>query len=101
MGYSFCDTDWEDELTYQHINEIEAKIGKKIIRLKHDPFPISDTERQAIRTIFGADNIFAEMVVHKGRFPSTKARFCTEELKAKPMVEYILSCVSPYNICEV
>jgi hypothetical protein len=45
-----------------------------------------------IRSIFGGDNIFAEMVIYKGRFPSTKARFCTEELKAKPMIDYILGC---------
>jgi hypothetical protein len=26
----------------------------------------------------------------KKRFPSTKARFCTEELKVKPMIDFIL-----------
>lgn len=87
----FCDTDWEDILTYLHIKEIEEKIGKKIIVLKHAPFDISEQERELIRAIFGGDNIFAEMVLFKGRFPSTKARFCTEELKAKPMIDYLLS----------
>lgn len=88
----FCDTDWEDILTYEHIKEVEAKVGKKVIVLKHAPFPIKDSERQLIRNIFGCDNIFAEMVIYKSRFPSTKARFCTDELKTKPMIDYILGC---------
>lgn len=88
----FCDTDWEDELTYQHIDLIESMVGKKIIRVKHYPYPLTDEERNSIRKIFGKDNVFAEMILHKGRFPSTKARFCTEELKSKPMIDYILSC---------
>lgn len=87
----FCDTDWEDEITYQHIDYIENKIGKKIIKLKHGPFNISEQKRELIREIFGSDNIFAEMVLYKSRFPSTKARFCTEELKTKPMIDYVLS----------
>ncbi len=88
----FCDTDWEDELTYQHIRDIESKIGKQIITLKHKPFPITDEQRKAIVQIFGSNNIFAEMVVYKGRFPSTKARFCTEKLKSYPMIDHIISC---------
>lgn len=92
----FCDTDWEDEITYNYIKEVEEKVGKKIIVLKHKPFPISDAERQLIRNIFGKDNIFAEMVIWKSRFPSTKARFCTEELKTYPMIDYILEL--PYDV---
>ncbi len=88
----FCDTDWEDELTYKHILEIEAKTGKNVKVLKHKPFDISEEKREMIRSIFGQDNIFAEMVVYKSRFPSTKARFCTEELKTKPMIDYLLEC---------
>jgi len=87
----FCDTDWEDEITYQHIQEVSNKIGKEIIVLRHEPYPISDEDRNNIRIIFGKDNLFAEMVIYKSRFPSTKARFCTEELKAKPMIDYVLS----------
>lgn len=36
----FCDTDWEDEITYKHIMQVEAQVGKIIKRLKHAPFPI-------------------------------------------------------------
>lgn len=33
---------------------------------------------------------FKDMVKKKKRFPSTRARFCTEELKTIPMIDYIL-----------
>lgn len=34
---------------------------------------------------------FVSLAVHKKRFPSTNARFCTSELKMKPMIDYVLS----------
>lgn len=33
---------------------------------------------------------FVDMATKKGRMPSTKARFCTEELKIKPMIDFVL-----------
>jgi 3'-phosphoadenosine 5'-phosphosulfate sulfotransferase (PAPS reductase)/FAD synthetase len=69
----FCDTKWEHEDTYKHINQVIEKIGVELITLtskKHDGF--------------------VDMAVNKKRFPSTKARFCTEELKVKPFIDYIL-----------
>jgi 3'-phosphoadenosine 5'-phosphosulfate sulfotransferase (PAPS reductase)/FAD synthetase len=70
----FCDTKWEHELTYRHIEEVTQKLGVKLITLTTDKF-----------------DGFLGMVEKKGRFPSTKARFCTEELKTKPMIDYVLS----------
>lgn len=32
-----------------------------------------------------------DMVSKKGRFPSSSVRFCTEELKSKPMIDYVLN----------
>jgi hypothetical protein len=34
---------------------------------------------------------FVDLAAKKKRFPSAKARFCTEELKSKPMIDYVLS----------
>jgi len=68
--YLNCDTKWEDDDTYDFINEFEGKLGEKIIRL---------------------DSIgFVNLAKKKGRFPSTKTKFCTEELKIKPMTDFIL-----------
>lgn len=69
----FCDTGWEHEITYQHINEVVEKIGVKLVTVKSKKY-----------------DGFVDMSVKKQRFPSTKARFCTEELKSKPMIDYVL-----------
>lgn len=68
----FCDTGWEHPLTYEHIRKTTGAMGVELITLKSK---------------FG----FVELAKHKKRFPSTKARFCTSELKMKPMIDYILS----------
>lgn len=69
--FLFCDTEWEDEVTYEFIKDFELKLGQEIIRL----------------TSMG----FVDLAKKKKRFPSTKGKFCTEELKIKPTIDYILS----------
>jgi len=69
----YCDTGWEHDLTYQHINEVTEKLNVKLVTLKSSKF-----------------KNFLDMAVKKTRFPSTKAKFCTEELKVKPMIDYVL-----------
>lgn len=68
----FCDTGNEHPLTYRHINKVCEQLGVKLHILK------------------GKYEDFGDMALQKGRFPSTKARFCTEELKIKPMVDFVL-----------
>ena len=68
----FCDTGWEHELTYQHIKEVIAKIGCEFIVLK-------------------GKYTFLELAKKKLRFPSTKARFCTEWLKIRPFIDWLLT----------
>lgn len=70
----FCDTGWEHELTYQHIKEVTEKIGVKLVMVKSKKY----------------EN-FVDLAKQKKRFPSTKARFCTEQLKSIPMIDYVLS----------
>jgi len=69
----FCDTGWEHELTYKHVLEVVEKLNVKHVTVRSKKY-----------------KNFVDMAVKKKRFPSTKARFCTEELKTKPMVDYIL-----------
>lgn len=68
----FCDTGWEHPLTLAHIDETTKHLGVELVTLH----PVRD---------------FVELARHKKRFPSTKARFCTFELKIKPMIDYVLS----------
>lgn len=69
----FCDTGWENELTYTHIQETTKKLNVELVILKSKKY-----------------DGFIDMSKQKGRFPSTKARFCTEELKSKPSIDYVL-----------
>lgn len=73
--YVFCDTGWEDVVTYEFIKQFMDKMKKLLITIKNEKY----------------DNGMIDMVKYKKRFPSTKARFCTDELKVKPMIDYILS----------
>jgi len=60
---SFCNTVNEANCTYEHI-----------YKLSRDVFPITWLESEG----------FYNLAKRKKRFPSTKARFCTQELKLKP-----------------
>jgi 3'-phosphoadenosine 5'-phosphosulfate sulfotransferase (PAPS reductase)/FAD synthetase len=69
----FCDTKWEHELTYKHIEEVTKNLGVKLVTLTNEKV-----------------DGFLGLVKKKKRFPSTKARFCTEHLKTIPAIDYIL-----------
>ncbi len=69
----FCDTGWEHPLTYEYINRIADKLHLDLVTLKSKEYDgMVDLARQ------------------KKRWPSSYARFCTEELKTKPMIDYVL-----------
>lgn len=70
----FCDTGWEHDETYKHINNVVNTLGVKLVTIKSKKY-----------------KDFVDMAIRKGRFPSTMARFCTSELKVIPMIDYILS----------
>jgi len=67
----FADTGWEHPLTYEYLHYLETKLGK-LHRVK-------------------SDLDFVGLAVKKQRFPSARARFCTEHLKLKPCRDFIES----------
>ncbi len=71
---AFCDTKWEAIKTYQHIDDVTKQLDIPIKTLVNLSF-----------------EGLVELFIKKKRAASTKARFCTEELKVKPMIDYILS----------
>ncbi len=71
---AFCDVKWEAEETYKHIDYLVAKTG-----VKHH-----------VLTSKKYDGMI-DLAIKKKRFPSTTARFCTEELKIYPMIDFILT----------
>lgn len=70
----FCDTGWEHDVTYRHVKMIPEALGVNLVTLKNKKY-----------------NGMVDLSMKKGMFPSTKSRFCTEELKVKPMIDYVLS----------
>lgn len=69
----FCDTGWEHELTYKHINEVCENLGVELITLKSKKY-----------------DGMVDLAIKRKRFPASKSRFCTTELKSIPMIDWIL-----------
>lgn len=104
----FADTGNEHQITYEYISYLEIKTGVPILRLKADfskqieekrkrLFKVIRgekirgkwTRRRAIRALkhtHVTGNPFLDLCIWKGRFPSTKARFCSTELKREVIV---------------
>jgi 3'-phosphoadenosine 5'-phosphosulfate sulfotransferase (PAPS reductase)/FAD synthetase len=70
----FCDTKWEHEVTYKHIDYVIKKTGVEFVNLISNKY-----------------NGMVDLAVKKKRFPATKSKFCTTELKVIPMIDFILS----------
>lgn len=69
----FCDGGWEHPLTYDYIHRTADKLHLDLVTLRSKKYAgMVDLARQ------------------KKRWPSTRARFCTVELKTKPMIDYVL-----------
>lgn len=72
IEYIFCDTGKELPETYEYLNRLEAYLGKPIIRLNN-----------------GGRRFDKHLALRGGFLPSPWNRWCTEELKIKPLEEYI------------
>lgn len=70
----FCDTGWEHPLTHAYIEEINRTVlGGHLVTVRNPRW--TDGMRS--------------LVEKRGRVPSIRARFCTEELKVFPMRDYL------------
>lgn len=67
----FCDTKWEHKLTYDHIAYVVQDLAVKLIVL------------ESVGLI--------ELSRSKKRFPSMMARFCTDYLKIRPFIDWLLT----------
>src|SRR6185437_4172677 len=115
----FCDTGNEHEAVYEYLNYLERMCAIRIIRLKADfteqisrkrMFIARDqrtrrdssgrkvrwtnkAKRRALSVLNPSGNPFLDLCMWKGRFPSRKAQFCTEELKRNMAVEFQLDLI--------
>lgn len=102
----FADTGNEHPATYAYVEYLESQLGpvtrvvpdfsEQIARkrgyiVEHWPnkgVPPDRIER-ALELLQPTGNPFLDLCIWKGRFPSTKARFCTQFLKIIPIAEQI------------
>jgi 3'-phosphoadenosine 5'-phosphosulfate sulfotransferase (PAPS reductase)/FAD synthetase len=114
----FCDTGNEHEAVYEYLIYLEQALDITIARLKADftsqiaakrMFIARDqrvgrrngrrirwsnkAKRRALAVLHPSGNPFLDLCLWKGRFPSRKAQFCTEELKRNMAVAYQLDLI--------
>jgi 3'-phosphoadenosine 5'-phosphosulfate sulfotransferase (PAPS reductase)/FAD synthetase len=77
----FCDTGWEHPQTYEYIDYLREKLQVEIKTLRNEKF-----------------NSVIDLIKHKKIFPSPMRRFCSEYLKLKPMINFLIELSSNPNI---
>ncbi|OCX68252.1 hypothetical protein A6M27_13100 [Acidithiobacillus thiooxidans] len=115
----FADTGNEHPETYAYLEYLEESLGIHVVRLKPDfseeiakkrLFIARDrrmgrdkrgermrwsnkAKRRALAVLQPTGNPFLDLCLLKGRFPTNRARFCTEWLKRDAFVEYVDSVI--------
>lgn len=107
MQAVFADTGNEHELTYDHLHYLEKSTGIPIRWVKADFSNQIAGKREYVLTKWAEKGVlqeaidraaaalvhtgipFLDLCIWKGRFPSSKAAFCSDELKRKPIVEQV------------
>lgn len=108
VQYVFADTGNEHDDVYSYLNYLELRLGISIQRVRADfadkiarkrEYILSHWEQdgvepsaiaQALEVLQPTGNPFLDMCIWKGRFPSTKVRFCTDELKVIPITNDVI-----------
>lgn len=112
-----ADTDNENPLTVEYINHtIPSALGVKIDVVKADFTEKIARKRQYVETVWVAEgvpdeiikaaldtlhptgNAFLDLCIWKGRFPSRRAQFCTQELKSIPLSDYMDSVIGSTSL---
>ena len=99
----FADTGNEHEAVYAFVESLPILTGGPPIRTVTADFTNffgprrifirqnwpEDLVEQALEVFHPSGNPFIDLTLLKGRFPSSRARFCTEELKVMPILKQI------------
>ena len=106
MQAVFADTGNEHEITYEYVQYLNDKVfpirtvradfsrqiaGKKeyvLTKWAEKGVPQEAIERAAA-ALMPTGNPFLDLCIWKGRFPSSKAAFCSEELKRNPIIREV------------
>lgn len=88
LRFCFCDTENEYDEVYQQIKALDMYVQangcEPVVRLRASGKWVDK---------FWMFPLFLALAVWKGRFPSAKARFCTQFLKIKPTEKFIAELV--------
>lgn len=103
--FVFADTGHEHQQTYEYVDYLRNALSIDIQVVKADFAERMKTRRdnlpekwlkdgvpqekidKAMAVIYPTGNPFLDLCLLKGRFPSTRARFCSQELKHLPILE--------------
>lgn len=108
----FCDTGHEQQQTYDYVRYLADATGVPIRWARADFSEQIKAKRERLEAVVRGENVprntwtpeqaaraipylvptgnpFVDLCVWKGRFPSTKARFCSEELKRNVILEQV------------
>lgn len=114
----FADTGNEHELTLGYLDYLADALGVKIDTVRADFAHHIERKRQfvaekwaekgvpqekidrALAVLTPTGNPYIDMCIWKGRFPSRRAQFCTQELKIYPLGEYQMDLVDTYGAVE-
>lgn len=93
----FLDTGWEENSTYDYLNYLEGIIGpiKRLsanINVNKHKDEISYFEKK-----LGRKSPMIRQIFYRINFPIPKFRWCTTELKIKPLKEYLFSLDEVYT----
>lgn len=106
--YVFADTGHEHELVYEYLDYLEQRLGVTIKRVRarfaakmagKREFIVRQWAKdgvsqeridRALELLVPTGNPMLDLCLWKGRMPSTKARFCTQELKVIPITNQVL-----------
>ena len=98
LRFVFADTGHEHSQTYEYLDYLETKIGtitrvkanfdnqiarkREVVKTKWRSEGVPEARVQdALSVLHPTGNPFLDLCLWKGRFPSTRARFCSFELK--------------------
>lgn len=114
LSFAFADTGNEHHLTYEYVDYLETILGpiKRIrtnfdARIANKRTVIAEKWRkdgvpeehvlEALELMQPTGNPFLDLCMWKGRFPSTRVRFCSEQLKAIPLNEMMVEFTETYD----
>jgi 3'-phosphoadenosine 5'-phosphosulfate sulfotransferase (PAPS reductase)/FAD synthetase len=117
--FVFADTGHEHQKTYEYLDYLEGALNITIDRVKanfddkiaHKRDVVNDKWRRdgvseeiierALSLLHPTGNPFLDLCLWKGRFPSTRRRFCSEELKHYPMDEWMDDIFETYGYDQI